>query len=109
MDCYHRAGLMKEVLSEFHINTLWEDIDGRYRESKHFKKAVMGLVTNICELNPTNKVGNVIHEFLKIPVFGKPDYRQGVYKQIRYEILPVLWKNHRAVEREKQKKINVPG
>ena len=74
MDCYHRAGLMKEVLREFYGNTLWEDIDGRCRESKRFKKAVMGLVTNICELNPTNKVGNVIHEFLKIPVFGKPDY-----------------------------------
>ena len=94
---------MYEVLKEFYNSTLWNYIDGRYRESKHFKKAVMHLVINICELNPTNKVGNVIHEFLKKTVFEKPDYRQGVYKQIRYEILPVLWKNHRAVERKNKK------
>ena len=103
MICKHCADLMYEVLKEFYNNTLWNYIDGRYRESKHFKKAVMDLVTNICELNPMNKVGNVIPEFLKKPVFEKPDYRQGVYKQIRYRILPILWKNHRAVERKKQK------
>ena len=105
MICKHRADLMYEVLKEFYNNTLWNYIDGRYGESKHFKKAVMDLVTNICELNPTNKVGNVIHEFLKKPVFGKPDYRQGVYKHIRYAILPILWKNDLAVERKKQKKL----
>ena len=56
MDCYHRADLMKEVLREFYNNTLWDYIDGRYRQSKHFKKAVMHLVINICKLSPTNKV-----------------------------------------------------
>ena len=65
MDCYHRADLMYEVLKEFYNNTLWEYTFGYYRESKHFKKAVMQLVINICELNPTNKAGNVIHEFFK--------------------------------------------
>ena len=67
----------------------------------------MHLIINICELNPTNKVGYVIHESLKKPFFEKPDYRQGVYKQIRYEILPVLWKNRRAVERRKQVKLTL--
>ena len=57
-------------------------------------------------MNPTNKVGNVIHEFLKTHFFEKQEYRQGVYKQIRYEILPIVWKNHWAgIERKKQKKL----
>ena len=47
----------------------------------------------------------MIHEFLKLPFFEKPEYRKGVYKQIRYQILPVLWKNHKAIERKKQKKL----
>ena len=105
MNCKHRADLMNEVVREFYNNTLRDYIDGRYRESKHFRKAVMHLVINICELNPTNKVGNIIHEFLKTPFFEKQEYRKGVFKQIRYEILPVLWKNRRAVERKKQKKL----
>ena len=33
------------------------------------------------------------------------EYRQGVYKQIRYEILPIVWKNHRAMERKKNQKL----
>ena len=28
-----------------------------------------------------------------------------MYKQIRYEILPILWKNHKAIERKKQRKL----
>ena len=81
------------------------DIGRSYRESKYFKEAVLHLVYNMCELNPTNKIGNVIHEFLKTAFFEKPEYRQGVYKDIRYKILPVLWKDHRAIERKKQRKL----
>ena len=28
-----------------------------------------------------------------------------MYKQIRYEILPIPWKNHKAIERKKQRKL----
>ena len=38
-------------------------------------------------------------------LFKNHEHRRGVYKQIRYEILPILWKNHRAVERKKQRKL----
>ena len=37
--------------------------------------------------------------------FEKPEYRRGVYKQIRYMLLPVLWRDHRAIERKKQRKL----
>ena len=33
--------------------------------------------------------------------------QQDVYKEVRFKILPVLWKNHRAVERKKQRKLTV--
>ena len=60
---------------------------------------------NIAELNPTDKVGSMIHQMLKLLFFEKKEYRKGIYKQIRYELLPVLWKNHRAIERKKQRKL----
>ena len=47
----------------------------------------------------------MIHQILKWSFFGKPEHRQGIYKDIRYKILPVLWKNHRAIERKKQCKL----
>ena len=84
---------------------IWIDATGRYRVTKYFKEAILKLVFNMCELSPTNKVGNIIHEFLKTHFFEKQEYRQGVYKQIRCEILPIVWKNHRAIERKKQKKL----
>ena len=105
MICKHRADLFQNVYREFSNNCLWVDIGSDYRESKYFKEAVQRLVFNICELNPTNKVGCMIHEFLKLSFFEKPEYTKGVYKQIRYQILPVLWKNHKEIERKKQKKL----
>ena len=101
----HRNNLFTEADREFNRNLLWIDIDGRYRETEYFKEAILYLVFNMCELNPTNKVGNVIHEFLKTYLFKRQDCRRGVYKEIRHEILPVLWKNHRAIERKKQRKL----
>ena len=47
----------------------------------------------------------MIHQILKSFIFEKPEHRRGVYKQIRYEILPVLWKDHKAIERKKQRKL----
>ena len=99
---YH-ADVFQNVYKEFSNNCLWVDLGRDYRESKYFKEAVLYLIFNLCELNPTNMLGNIIHEFLKT-FFEKPEYRKGIYKDIRYKILPVLWVDHRAIERKKQKK-----
>ena len=104
MVCRYRTKLFRDVYREFSNNCLLIDIGRSYRESKYFKEAVLHLVYNMCELNPTNKIGNVIHKFLKTAFFEKPEHRQGVYKDIRYKILPILWKDHRAIERKKQRK-----
>ena len=47
----------------------------------------------------------MVHQILKSFIFEKPEHRRGVYKQIRYKILPVLWHDHRAIERKKQRKL----
>ena len=47
----------------------------------------------------------MIHQILKSFIFKIPEHRRGVYKQIRYKILPVLWKDHKAIERKKQRKL----
>ena len=47
----------------------------------------------------------MVHVILKSFLFEKPDQRRGVYKQIRYRLVPVLWRDHRAIERKKQKKL----
>ena len=107
MICKHRSDLFQNAYREFYNNLLYTHINGQYVETKYFKEAVQRLVFNICELNPTNKVGPMVHEFLKLTFFEKPEYRKGVYKQIRYQILPVLWKNHKAIERKKQKKLTL--
>ena len=101
---YH-SGPLQDVYNEFNNNLFYIYSDGRYIETKYFKEAVQHLVFNICELNTTNKVGCVVHNFLKLPFFEEPEYRKGVYKQIRYQILPALWKNHKAIERKKQEKL----
>lgn len=107
MICKHRADLFLKADREFHNNLLWIAATGSYRETKYFREAILYLIFNICELNPTNKVGNVVHEFLKTFFFKKAEYRTVVYKEIRYQILPILWKNYRAIDRKKAKKINV--
>ena len=107
MICKHPADLFQNVYREFYNNLLYTHINRRYIETKYFKEAVQRLVFNICELNPTNKVGPMIHEFLKLTFFEKPEYRKGVYIQIKYQVLPVLWKNHKEIERKKQKKLTL--
>ena len=47
----------------------------------------------------------IFHQCLK-DIFLESFIRFGVYKQIRYQILPALWKDHRAIERKKQNKLN---
>lgn len=107
MYCIHDADIFNEVKREFFNNLLWVYIGHRYRESKHFRQAVIKLVYNICENNPTSMVASMVHEFLKLRFFFKLDYRKGVYKEIRYKTLPVLWKNHRSIERRKFERLNL--
>ena len=72
----------KNVYKEFSNNYLWVDLGRDYRESKYFKEAVLYFVFNLCELNSTNMLGNIIHGFLKTTFFEKPEQRRGVYKDI---------------------------
>ena len=61
----HRADLFGNVYKEFSNNCLWINLGRDYRESKYFKEAVLYLIFNLCELNSTNNLGNIIHKFLK--------------------------------------------
>ena len=98
--------LFKKVFRGFEYNCLEVRRGRDYREFKYFQEAVLYFTFNLCELNPTNRLGEISHKFLKLPFFEGPDQRRGIYKPIRYIILPVLWKDHKAVERKKQKKLS---
>ena len=102
----HSEDLYQKVYKEFSCNCLWVDLGRDYRESKYFQEAVLSYIFNLCELNPTNRLGKIILEFLKSSFFKEPDQRLGVYKPIRYILLPVLWRDHRAIKRKKQKKLS---
>ena len=97
--------LFKKVFREFEYNCLEVRRGRGYRESTNFQEAVLFYIFNLCELNPTNRVGKIIHHFLKLPFFKGPDKRRGIYKPIKYILLPVLWRDHRAIERKKKKRL----
>ena len=101
----HNKVLYKKVCREFLNNCLWYQIDGCYFEQKGFQESLLFYLFNLVELNPTNKVASMVHQILKSFIFEKPEHRRGVYKPIRYKILPVLWKDHRAIEKKKQRKL----
>ena len=101
----HNQVLLYKVRREFFNNCLWYQVDSRYFEQKSFQEALLFYIFNLVELNPTNKVAIMIHQLLKSFIFKEPEHRRGVYKQIRYKILPVLWKDHKAIERKKQRKL----
>ena len=101
----HNKVLLQKVRREYFNNCLWYQVNGRYFEQKGFQESLLFYIFNLCELNPTNKVAIMIHQLLKSFIFKKPEHRRGIYKQIRYEVLPVLWKDHRAIERKKQGKL----
>ena len=82
----HNKVLYQKVRREFFKNCLWYQIDGHYREQKYFQEAILFYIFNLCELNPTDKVASMIHQILKSFIFGDPERRRGVYKQIRYKI-----------------------
>lgn len=64
----------------------------------------MDFIHEICKQNATKEVAPIIHQFLKI-IFFESFTRVGVHKQIRYVLLPALWRDHMAIERQKQKKL----
>ena len=86
----HNVDLFEKVCREFRSNCLWVHIDGRYREQRDFQEAILFYIFNIVEIDPTNKVASMLHTILKWDFFEKPEHRRGIYKQLRYEILPVL-------------------
>ena len=102
----HSKDLFQKVFREFECNCLEVGPGRDYRESKYFQEAVLYFIFNLCELNPTNRVGKIIHEFLKLSFFEEPGQRLGIYKPIKYILLPVLRKDHKAVECKKQKKLS---
>ena len=102
----HRKDLFQKVFRGFEYNCQEVRRGRGYREFKYFQEAVLYFIFNLCELNPTNKVGEIIHKFLKLPFFEGPDQRRGIYKPIKYILLPVLWRDHKAVEHKKQKKLS---
>ena len=101
----HNKVLYQRVCREFFNNCLWYQIDGYYREQKYFHEVLLFYIFNLCGLNPTDKVASMVHQVLKSFIFEKPEHRCGIYNQIRYEILPVLWKDHHAIERKKQSRL----
>ena len=89
----------------FFNNCLGYQINGRYYEQKYFQKVLLFYIFSLCELNPTHKVASIVHGLLRSLFFKEPDQRRGIYRSIRYILLPVLWKDHRAIERKKQKRL----
>ena len=60
----HNKVLYEKVRREFFNNCLWHQIDGQYIERKEFYEAILFYIFNLCELNPTDKVANMIHQVL---------------------------------------------
>ena len=103
----HNKILYEKLRREFFNNCLWYQVDGHYFEQKYFQEVLLSYIFSICELNPPNKVASIIHAILKSFLFKEPDQRRGIYKPIRYILLPLLWKDHRAIERKKTEEINI--
>ena len=94
-----------ELVKDLHREFRYNHLPGWYKETVYYKEVVKCIIFKICELNITSMVAAMIHGFLKSNMFGKPMYRKGVYKTIKHQVLPVLWKDHKTIERKKQKKL----
>ena len=81
----------------------YQNIDGRCRETKKFKELFKIAIYEKVLQNNENSAP-IIHQCLK-DIFLESFTRVGIYKQIRYILLPILWKDHKAVERKKQRKL----
>ena len=85
-----------KMLSRYH------NIDGRYHETREFKRFFKVAIYEVLKNNVTKDAAPIIHQALK-DIFVESFTRVGVYKQIRYVLLPALWKDNMAIERKKQK------
>ena len=70
---YNYCGdLFEKIRDEYVVDVSMIPYLKYYRETKGFKEAVLDFVFSICELNPTDKIGPIIHEFLKKFFFKNP-------------------------------------
>ena len=104
--CKGTDELVKDLHKEFRYNHIHRRLGIYYKETVYYKECTKCIIFKVCELNNTFMVAAIIHGFLKSKFFEKPMHRKGVYKTIKHKILPVLWKDHRAIERKKQKKLS---
>ena len=61
----------------------------------------MTFILNVLKHNTTKDAAPIIHQTLK-DICVMKFTRTGFYKQIRYVLLPALWKDHMAIEQKKQ-------
>lgn len=83
----------------------YHHVDGRYCETEEFRRLFKVATYEISKNNTDKDVALIIHQCLKY-IFLEPFTRVGVYKHLRYVVLPVLWKDHVAIERRKQRKLS---
>ena len=94
---------MEQLAFEFYMMlSRYHNIDGRYRETKKFKELFKNAIYEIVQNNEDS--APIIHQCLK-DIFLESFTRVGIYKDIRHRILAILWKDHRAIERKKQRKL----
>ena len=99
MVCYNV--LLQQITQEMFKMKFWRYVKiARYCKTPKFQKLFMDLIDEICKQNATKEVAPIIHQFLKV-IFLESFTRVGVYKQIRYVLLPALWRDHMAIERQK--------
>ena len=98
-----RVGLLNEIRKCYNFDEYlsWRT-QSHSIETKMFKKAVLRLVINICELNPAYKVGHIIQHVLKNMFLTNYIGSDSVYKTVEDVILPVLLKDHKTIECSKQ-------
>ena len=77
-----------------------------HRESDKFYDLIIKLVTRIIKNNPTDVLGKSVNNFLKTSMFFRYKmHRQGAYRVIHKIVLPLLNRDHKKVEKDKQKKL----
>ena len=102
--------LYDDVWKEFFINCI--EYRNRPRgllgtgETRDFQMAIVNVIVNICKLNPSSdKAASMIRQLFRSFHFMGPLKRYGIIGDIRRKVLPLLWRDHRAIERKKQKRL----
>ena len=63
MLCNYRGDLFEKILDEYVVGVSMIPYFKYHRETNGFNEAVLDFVFSICELNPTDQIGPIIHEF----------------------------------------------